>query len=170
MHRIPLGRMEGFWNRYSPWTRMAFSYRPDPVFRPDDAPLQPPRTQNKMMSGSTTIFEAMENEAPVVPSRPNHPVSKSAIRSRQYPVSDTNASPLAAAPNEPLHTNNFYSNLFLGDQVNSVWVQPYTICWSKGRGNAASWGMTINHFDNNEVAYGPPNERGVSRYFFGPIG
>lgn len=169
MHRKPLEYLEGFLNRLP---IRGNDNQQQPIFQTanTNAAFQPPRTQNKMMSGSTTIFQSMGNEAPIVPSRPNHPVSKSAIRSRQLPVSDTNASPLGAAPNEPLYTNNFYSNLFLGDQVNGVWVQPYSICWSKGRGNAASWGMAINHFDNNEIAYGPPNDRGVTRYFFGPIG
>ena len=45
--------------------------------------------------------------------------------------------------------------------------------WSKGGGNAASWGMSVSHIDASQRAFGPP-QPGIpgspSQYFINPIG
>jgi endo-1,3(4)-beta-glucanase len=127
-----------------------------------------PNVCQSMKAGN--IFVPISSAAPVVPNRPNHPVSKYAIRSRTTPVSNTNQTPLGPAPQSPLQTNKFYANLFLGEQTNSAWTQPYSLWWSKGRGNANSWGMSVTHIEKNAVARGPNNSYGACNYFFGPIG
>ena len=109
-------------------------------------------------------------EAPQIASRPDHPVPRSAIRTRNRPVSDTQLSPLGPVGNTPLETNRFYSNLFLGSQSCPAWTQPYSIWWSKGRGNCQSYGMSITHIERDSLAYGPMNTYNCCNYFFGPIG
>lgn len=45
----------------------------------------------------------------------------------------------------PVGTNKFYAGFFLGAQTNPVWTHPYSLQWSKGIGNANSWGISIAH-------------------------
>lgn len=45
----------------------------------------------------------------------------------------------------PIGTNKFYAGFFLGAQTNPVWTHPYSLQWSKGTGNAKSWGISIAH-------------------------
>lgn len=47
--------------------------------------------------------------------------------------------------NGPVGTNKFYAGFFLGDQSNAVWTYPYSLSWSKGIGNAKSWGLSVSH-------------------------
>ena len=73
----------------------------------------------------------------------------------------------------PLSTNKFYANLFLGSQGQGVWTHPYSITWSKGGGNAASWGLSVSHIDASQRAFGPPQPSipgSPSQYFINPIG
>ena len=75
--------------------------------------------------------------------------------------------------NKSTPTNKFYANLFLGSQSQGVWTHPYSVTWSKGRGNAASWGLAISHIDSTQRAYGPPNPKlrgNPVQYFINPIG
>jgi endo-1,3(4)-beta-glucanase len=44
----------------------------------------------------------------------------------------------------PIHTNKFYANLFLGSQHSPVYAQPYSIWWSN---DANYYGMAISHTD-----------------------
>lgn len=47
------------------------------------------------------------------------------------------------------------------------------MAWSKGFGNAASWGLAISHIDANQRAFGPTNTAipgNPVRYFINPIG
>ena len=73
----------------------------------------------------------------------------------------------------PLATNKFYGNLFLGGQTNGVWTHPYSVVWSHGSGNAQSWGLAISHIDANQRVNGPPNTTipgSPVQYFINPIG
>ena len=116
------------------------------------------------------IFKAFSNDAPPIASRPDHPVPKTWIRTRSQPVSNTQLIPLSPADSTPLETNKFYSNLFLGSQSCSAWTQPYSIWWSKGRGNVKSWGLSVTHIERSGLAYGPLNAQKACNFFFGPIG
>jgi endo-1,3(4)-beta-glucanase len=58
----------------------------------------------------------------------------------------------------PIETNKFYANFFLGSQSSSSFTTPYSVSWSKGSGNAESWGMAISHIDASQRVYGPPND------------
>jgi endo-1,3(4)-beta-glucanase len=129
----------------------------------------PPGAQTYPPSGDN-IFKAFSNDPPPIATRPDHPVPKTAIRSRSKPVSDTQLTPLLPAGNTPLETNKFYSNLFLGGQSSAAWSQPYSLWWSKGRGNAQSWGMSVTHIERDGIAYGPMNAHNACNFFFGPVG
>jgi endo-1,3(4)-beta-glucanase len=73
----------------------------------------------------------------------------------------------------PISTNKFYANFFLGSQGQSTWTQPYSIQWSRGGGNAQSWGMAISHIDPSQRVFGPPRA-GIpgspASYYINPIG
>ena len=73
----------------------------------------------------------------------------------------------------PIQTNKFYANFFLGSQGSSTFTHPYSLSWSKGSGNAMSWGMSISHIDNDQKVDGPvnPNITGSPvDYYINPIG
>lgn len=73
----------------------------------------------------------------------------------------------------PLETNKFYSNFYLGTQTNPAFVQPYSLSWSKGSGNAQSWGMAVSHVDDFQKFFGPVDTRipgSPSSYFINPLG
>lgn len=79
----------------------------------------------------------------------DHPQPKTGI------VSPHNSSMKARIPNvdfcfqvgqtSPIGTNKFYAGFFLGAQTDPVWTHPYSLQWSKGTGNAKSWGISIAH-------------------------
>lgn len=66
---------------------------------------------------------------------------------------------------EPISTNKFYANFFLGSQGSSVWTHPYSLTWAKGTGD--TWGMAVTHVEREQFAWGPGD---VPKYFIGPIG
>ena len=73
----------------------------------------------------------------------------------------------------PVSTNKFYANLFLGTQGQGVWTHPYSVTWSKGSGIAKSWGLAVSHIDADQRAYGPQNQAipgSPAQYFINPIG
>ena len=73
----------------------------------------------------------------------------------------------------PASTNKFYANLFLGSQSQGVWTHPYSVAWSKGSGNAGSWGISVSHIDANQRADGPQNYAlpgAPIQYFINPVG
>jgi endo-1,3(4)-beta-glucanase len=80
---------------------------------------------------------------------------------------------LKTPQSNPVSTNKFYANLFLGTQTQGVWTHPYSVSWSKGSGNAKSWGLAISHIDADQRANGPPNKAlpgAPIQYFINPIG
>ena len=73
----------------------------------------------------------------------------------------------------PLETNKFYANLFLGGQGSPTFVTPYSLTWSKGSGNAMSWGMALSHIDRTQEVLGPQNTiipTEPNAYYINPIG
>ena len=85
----------------------------------------------------------------------------------------TNSMVLKYPQPNPVSTNKFYANLFLGSQGQGVWTHPYSVTWSKGGGNARSWGLAVSHIDANQRAEGPHNTAlpgSPVQYFINPIG
>ncbi|KKY28892.1 putative endo-beta-glucanase engl1 [Phaeomoniella chlamydospora] len=70
--------------------------------------------------------------------RSDHPVAKLGIENQTIPT----------------ETNKFYSNFFLGDQLDATFTHPYSLAWSAGSGNAESYGMAISHVDDDQKVYG----------------
>ena len=73
----------------------------------------------------------------------------------------------------PIETNKFYSNFFLGSQGFPAFVMPYSLTWSKGSGNAQSWGMAVSHIENSQKVFGPPNTNipnSPRSYYINPLG
>lgn len=110
-------------------------------------------------------FTPISNDPPVIPSRPDHPVPRAAIRARSI---DSNT--LLPTPAVPFQTNKFYANFYLEDQSLASWTHPYSLWWSKGRANAQSFGMSVSLIEKESIASGPTNDLGSSNYFFGPVG
>ncbi|KAK5218315.1 endo-1,3-beta glucanase [Exophiala xenobiotica] len=73
----------------------------------------------------------------------------------------------------PIETNKFYQNFVLGSQGSPAFVMPYSLTWSKGTGNAQSWGMAISHLEQSQEAYGPANTaipNSPVSYYINPLG
>ena len=74
---------------------------------------------------------------------------------------------------EPIETNKFYANFFLGSQTQSTFTHPYGLSWSRGGGNAQSWGMSISHVEPQQRVFGPVRNDipgSPASYFINPIG
>lgn len=102
---------------------------------------------------SQDIFQPIATDTPpnVIGSRSDHPVPRLGITPQ----------------NNPIGTNKFYQNFFLGNQTSGTWTHPYSVAWSKGGGASGSWGLSIQHIDPSQRVYGPGNP--VS-YFINPVG
>lgn len=73
----------------------------------------------------------------------------------------------------PVETNKFYANFFLGNQTTSSFTQPYSLLWSRGSGNAQSWGLAISHTDMDQVVYGNQSNELPGHpveYYLNPVG
>ncbi|KAF2753973.1 endo-1,3-beta-glucanase [Pseudovirgaria hyperparasitica] len=110
-------------------------------------------------AGARNIFVPIDNNAPPrnIPREEYHPVPRKGV------IRDSS---------EPIQTNKFYANLFLEEQQHTVWTHPYSIWWSKGNGNAKSWGLSISHIERNQLVVQPVSDRSSqnspSRYFLNP--
>ena len=113
-----------------------------------------------LVAGDTTdAFKPVATSSPPsqISSRGDHPVARLGIIPKDNPLS----------------TNKFYANLFLGGQTQSVLTHPYSVSWSYGGGNAKSWGLSISHVDADQRAEGPTNTAipgSPIQYFINPIG
>lgn len=98
----------------------------------------------------------MATDAPpsVIGSRSDHPVARLGIQPQ----------------NSPIGTNKFYANFFLGSQTAASWTHPYSVAWSKGGGSSGSWGMSIQHIDEDQRVFGPDSTANPVQYFTNPIG
>ncbi len=67
----------------------------------------------------------------------------------------------------PLQTNKFYANFFLGNQNQGTWTHPYSVTWSRGGGNLSSWGLSVSHIEEDQVALG---EGDPAQFFINPLG
>ncbi|PUU78372.1 endo-1,3(4)-beta-glucanase [Tuber borchii] len=68
---------------------------------------------------------------------------------------------------EPLPTNKFYSNLFLGNQTQGVWTLPYTIWWNK---TSRVPGLSVSHTEQHQFIAGPVPSADPYQYYISPIG
>ncbi|KAI9825391.1 MAG: hypothetical protein M1832_001121 [Thelocarpon impressellum] len=75
--------------------------------------------------------------------------------------------PQQQGQSQPIPTNKFYANFFLGNQAQPTWTHPYSLSWSRGTGNARSWGLSVSHIDPEQRSYGDGNP---AQYFINPNG
>ena len=111
-----------------------------------------------MASSSQDIFLPIDIAAPpsTLPQVGGHPVPRLGINQTG-----------------PLETNKFYANFFLGSQGSPVFTTPYSLVWSKGSGNAMSYGIAISHIDQTQEVYGAENTEipnNPDSYYINPIG
>lgn len=72
----------------------------------------------------------------------------------------------------PIQTNRFYANAFLGKQDQPIWTQPYFIWWGKGSSDPnqfQTWGMNVGHAESEDLEFGPgdpPKVRGLWLFSF----
>ncbi|KAK9382271.1 endo-1,3(4)-beta-glucanase [Kockiozyma suomiensis] len=68
-------------------------------------------------------------------------------------------------------TNNFYSNLYLGNQDQPVFMCPYALWWDhRGEGPDAHYGLSISQTSREQRVYGPDPGNPNAQYFFHPAG
>lgn len=104
--------------------------------------VEPTKTSAVQTLSVSNIFAPIAKGPPPsqVSTRTDHPVPTLGIQPQTH----------------RLQTNKFYSNLFLGDQSQSVFTFPYSVFWSKGRDALGSWGLGISHTERSQVVFGPP--------------
>ncbi|KAJ4150160.1 hypothetical protein LMH87_010923 [Akanthomyces muscarius] len=111
---------------------------------------------NSTDMAQANIFAAAIDTKPLPPqfsSRPDHPVPRTGIQTK-----------------EPLQTNKFYSNLFLGNQRDPVYTFPYSVSWVDGTGVSGSHGMAVSHIEEKQRQFGPPKFKVPASYYINPIG
>ncbi|KAH7019239.1 endo-1,3(4)-beta-glucanase [Ilyonectria destructans] len=77
---------------------------------------------------------------------------------------------LGITKNGPLQTNKFYSNFFLGDQIQPTFTFPYSVAWAGGTGAAASWGLAISHIAVSQRTFGPIQYNNAAEFYINPVG
>ncbi|KAF1812786.1 endo-1,3-beta-glucanase Engl1 [Eremomyces bilateralis CBS 781.70] len=99
------------------------------------------------------IFEPIATDAPPtqIKNRGDHPIVRNAV----------------GDGDEPVETNKFYANFFLGSQSHGTWTHPYSLTWSNGGGPANSWGISVSHTERSQFSFEPSTP---SRYYISPIG
>ena len=103
---------------------------------------------------SENIFQPVPTDDPpsIISSRSVHPVSRLEIQPQHSPIG----------------TNKFYANFFLGNQSAGTWTHPYSVAWSNGGGASGSWGMSVQHIDDNQRVFGPDPNANPIEYFINP--
>jgi endo-1,3(4)-beta-glucanase len=121
-------------------------------------PTAVPTCLSNMGCGGQNIFEPVAIGQPPanLQHQAGHPVPRLGILNRTGPI----------------ETNKFYSNFYLGLQRFPAFVTPYSLTWSKGTGNALSWGMAISHVEDRQKVVGPRNDKipgAPNSYYINPL-
>ncbi|GAB7363812.1 hypothetical protein MBLNU230_g4378t2 [Neophaeotheca triangularis] len=106
--------------------------------------------------GASDIFEPLATGAPPsqIASRADHPAPRLGIQPQE----------------DPLQTNKFYSNFFLGGQTVPTFTFPYSVTWVNGAGRLESFGMAISHTERDQLATGAINDQGAWSFYANPLG
>ncbi|KAK9449040.1 endo-1,3(4)-beta-glucanase [Limtongia smithiae] len=65
-------------------------------------------------------------------------------------------------------TNNFYTNMMLGEQTNPAYVYPYSVWWDYG--TSSTYGLGISHREASERTYGPDADADPVEYYINASG
>lgn len=68
---------------------------------------------------------------------------------------------------KPVQTNKFYANLFLGDQHDPVYIQPYSVWWSN---DSTYYGLGISHTNFSQRIFGPDPNANPVVFYINPVG
>ncbi|KXS93742.1 hypothetical protein AC579_10483 [Pseudocercospora musae] len=121
--------------------------------------IQPTATSAVTTLSASDIFQPIASDAP-----------KSLFNTTSdHPVPRTGIEPQA----RKLQTNKFYSGLYLDQQTSPAYTLPYAVSWSKGRGQMASWGLSITHTEGYQWANAPATpgkDAGKWAFFAAPVG
>lgn len=111
--------------------------------------LEPAKT-TPTAATSNNVFVALATDAPPPQIKINnvHPVAPLGINSN----------------GNPIETNKFYANFFLGNQDEATWTHPYSVRWSKG--TTSSWGLSVSHIEQGQLTFGPGDP---ARYYINPL-
>lgn len=120
------------------------------------ASVQPTTTFTEEAIVASDIFQPLATGSPPaqMSSVADHPVSRLGIQPQE----------------DPLQTNKFYANFFLGSQTAPVYTHPYSIAWVNGVGALQSFGMAISHTTRDQLATGQINEVGAWSFYANPVG
>lgn len=71
---------------------------------------------------------------------------------------------------DPIETNKFYANLFLGSQSSSVFTYPYSVWWNHNVNSAP--GLAVSHTKPEQLVFGPEgpaSQGGAPKYYINPV-
>lgn len=112
-------------------------------------PLPARRAPGQAQQRSVNVFEAaIDTSQPAFAIREHTLLPKSIL-----PASDTL---------QPIQTNKFYSNLYLGSQKEQIYPLPYVLKWS-GRG------LDIDHRDADQYVFGPNSSSRPVQFYYSPV-
>ncbi|CAK7264863.1 endo-1,3-beta glucanase [Sporothrix epigloea] len=110
------------------------------------------------------IFTAVQSTTwpASIKARPDHPLPPAGI-----------SADIGQRHPGPLQTNKFYSNLLLHNQDLPVYVLPYSVSWTNGRGPSNCWGLTVSYATPEQRTLGPTtgpcnHSSRPSSYFYSP--
>ncbi|KAF7192445.1 putative endo-1,3(4)-beta-glucanase, partial [Pseudocercospora fuligena] len=121
--------------------------------------IQPTATSAVSTLSASEIFQPIASDAPksLFNTTSDHPVPRTGIEPQS----------------RKLQTNKFYSGLYLDQQTSPAYTLPYAVSWSKGKGQMASWGLSITHTERYQWANAPATQSkdaGKWAFFGAPVG
>lgn len=136
-------------------------------------PAPPPASNNNERQQS-------QNSAPELAPRPNqsHPIDGNDILSTPIATGPPpqlfnkvrhNQLPIGCCceeKDEPIHTNSFYNNLTIGDQMMPVWPLPYSMWYLVDPDQ--DHGFAFNHTDAAQRVFGPDPDAVPAQFYFNP--
>lgn len=75
--------------------------------------------------------------------------------------------PAGSDNGRPIHTNKFYTNMLIENQVLQTWCQPYSLWWSKVE---KFYGMAVSHTHKEQFVFGPDPDQRPAQFYFSPVG
>ncbi|KAF7553851.1 hypothetical protein G7Z17_g3357 [Cylindrodendrum hubeiense] len=98
------------------------------------------------------------------------PIGTSAPPSVISTRSDHPVPRLGITKSGPLQTNKFFSNFFLGNQLQPTFTFPYSVAWVGGTGGSASWGISVSHIAASQREFGDVEYNNAASFYINPVG
>lgn len=130
---------------------------------------QPPAINYATKPQSSTTNDTYIHSSSSMGNTPSGSIFHDAIASsppgfnvRSHTLSPKSIQPVSDS-GDPIQTNKFYSNLYLGSQKCQIYPLPYVLKWS-------GQGLDINHTDESQEVFGPDPHAAEAQYFYNPVG